>query len=154
VRHACIDDIDVLTVLFEEYRVFYDAARQPEQARAFLVDRIRYNQSFLLLAEEGDGRPVGFVQIYPTFTSVGLAQVLILNDLFVDHCYRGRGVASELLTAAVDFARRSGALKMRLSTAVVNHAAQRVYAHAGWRQSQEYLTYEIGPLHPLRTESH
>jgi ribosomal protein S18 acetylase RimI-like enzyme len=146
VRPAGIHDLDILTPLFEDYRAFYRAPRRPAESRAFLRDRIRYNQSSLFLAEESDGRAAGFAQVYPTFTSVGLAQLLVLNDLYVVPASRRCGVAQALLDAVRDFGQRCGATKLRLSTAVDNHAAQRVYERAGWRQSNEFIIYDISTL--------
>jgi len=132
----------VLTTLLEEHIAFHGVPSQPEQVRQFLLDRIRYNQSFLFLALTPDEHAVGFAQIYPIFTSLGLAQVYILNDMYVVEGSRGLGVGTALLKAVQDFAKGCGVAKLRLTTTVDNVFAQRVYEKAGWKQTNEYLLYE------------
>ncbi|MFV1979747.1 MAG: hypothetical protein ACC655_01210, partial [Rhodothermia bacterium] len=74
------DDLDVLVPLFDAYRVFYEQPSDPERARTFLTARMRMGESTIFLAGL-DGEPAGFVQLYPSFSSVSTARIWILNDL-------------------------------------------------------------------------
>lgn len=93
VRLALVADLDVLAPLFEEYRAFYGASAIAAGTRQFLLDRFRFNQSTVFPASDSLHTAVGFAQVYPFFTSVGLAQVLVLNDLFVAESRRGTALS-------------------------------------------------------------
>ena len=142
-RQALVTDLDALVPMFEGYRTFYGAPANAAAAREFLLDRFRFSQSTVFLAEDSLHTAVGFAQLYPFFTSVGLAQVLVLNDLFVAESYRGAGVATHLLESIFVYAQRCGAVKLRLSTAVTNQQAQRVYERCNWQRNEEFHTYEL-----------
>ena len=94
-----------LAALFDGYRVFYGQPSDPVRAGAFLRERLERGDSHLLMATDARGGALGFVQLYPSFTSVGTAPIEILNDLFVDQAARGVGVARALLRRAADDAR-------------------------------------------------
>jgi GNAT superfamily N-acetyltransferase len=133
IRRATCADVDMLAPLFDAYRVFYAQPRDPKAAAAFLDARLRGAESVVWLAEDGEGSASGFVQLYPLFSSVRLARVWVLNDLFVAAHARRSGVARALLTGAEAFARDDGALRLELETAPDNAAAQALYRDAGWR---------------------
>src|SRR5690606_5569519 len=124
VRPATGSDLDTLAVLFDAYRQFYRQAADRPGARAFLAARMAHRQSVLLLAEDEDGAALGFAQLYPSFTSIGMTPILILNDLFVMPEARGRGVGSALLQAAAEHGRAAGAARLTLKTATGNLTAQ------------------------------
>lgn len=145
VRQAGIADLDALAGLFDLYRQFYAQASDVEGARAFLGDRITREQSAIFLAED-DGRAVGFCQLYPSFTSAGMALTYILNDLFVVPVARGAGVGRKLLDHAASWAREEGAARLTLSTAHDNLAARALYETCGWTQDVVFRTYHL----PLR----
>lgn len=142
VRQAVVADLDALADLFDRYRQFYAQAADPEAARAFLLQRFERDESILFIAHAGDVA-VGFTQLYPMFSSVSLARIFILNDLFVDADARGRGVGRRLLAAATACARELGALRVMLETSVDNVAAQRLYEAEGWRRQNGFLVYSF-----------
>lgn len=70
IERVVLDDLERLIPLFDEYRVFYGAASDREGARAFLADRLKLNESVILMVVEGKGdekRARGFTQLYPSF---------------------------------------------------------------------------------------
>ncbi len=75
--------LDVLTGLFDAYRQFYGQEPDLLGARRFLEARLRGGDSVVLLAFDATGAGVGFVQLYPSFSSVAMKPIWILNDLFV-----------------------------------------------------------------------
>ncbi|HJS45575.1 MAG TPA: GNAT family N-acetyltransferase [Rhizomicrobium sp.] len=142
VRAAGLHDLDLVVPLFDGYRQFYGRTSDEILARTFLRERMGRKESVIFLAE-ADGRAVGFTQLYPSFTSTGAARIWILNDLFVDPQSRGRGIASLLLDAAVTFSKETGAIRLSLSTAVTNRAAQALYERRGWKKDTEFLHYTL-----------
>lgn len=142
VRQATLLDLEQLAPLFDRYRQFYGRASDVAAAREFLLARFTSKESTLLIAHE-DERPVGFTQLYPSFSSVSLARIFILNDLFVSEQARRNGVASALMSAAVKFASTLGAVRLSLSTAITNDAAQALYHSAGWKRDDQFFVYHL-----------
>ena len=126
-------DLDALALLFDAYRQFYGQATDVPRARDWLRSRLRVGESVVLVAKRG-ADAVGFVQLYPMFSSVRTARTWILNDLFVDSAARRGGVARALLDAAAAFAREDGAAGISLETTRDNDAARALYRAAGWNE--------------------
>lgn len=126
-------DLDALAALFDAYRQFYGQAPDLARARQWLRERLRFGESTVLLAKRA-GSTVGFVQLYPMFSSVRTAKTWILNDLYVDAGARRQGVARRLLDAAAAFAREDGAAGIALETTQDNAAARALYRAAGWQE--------------------
>lgn len=142
VRQAVLADLDDLVFLFDEYRQFYGRPTDPDAARRFLRERFEHGQSTVFLAvSERD--PVGFVQLYPSFSSVSLGRVFILNDLYVKPEARRSKAARMLLEAAVAYGKAMSAVRLVLSTAISNDTAQAVYDSAGWIRDEQFLHYTL-----------
>ncbi|HYD97252.1 MAG TPA: GNAT family N-acetyltransferase [Noviherbaspirillum sp.] len=133
-RQAGLADIDLVAPLFDAYRQFYRQAPDAALARAFIQERLALLESAIFLALNGD-EPVGFTQLYPSFTSVGARRIWVLNDLYVAPLARGQGVGSALLDAAKAHARATGAKRIDLSTAQDNPARKLYEAHGYTRES-------------------
>jgi len=82
VRQAGPADLEAIVPLFDGYRQFYGQPSELDRVRAFLKERLARGDAVLLIAE-ADGRALGFTQLYPSFSSVSMAPIFGLNDLFV-----------------------------------------------------------------------
>ena len=101
-------------------------------------------ETVIFLAYRGADRgAVGFAQLYPTFSSVSMERLWILNSLFVAPEARKLGAGRALLEEARSFAVSTGASGMKLETASNNHAAQSLYESLGW-QREGVFTYLLG----------
>jgi GNAT superfamily N-acetyltransferase len=136
-----VQQVDLVASLFDAYRQFYGQKPDPEGARRFLAERLARGESVIFAAME-DGQALGFTQLYPSFSSVSMKPIWILNDLFVVVEKRRRGIGARLLGAASDHARRTGAARLVLSTADTNTKAQALYEREGWRRDTAFLHYE------------
>jgi ribosomal protein S18 acetylase RimI-like enzyme len=139
-RQAALADLDDLVLLFDAYRQFYRQPSDTAAARDFLRRRFEHGESTLFIARDEE-KPLGFVQLYPMFSSVSLARIYVLNDLYVRQRARSRGVGRGLLQAAVAYARELGAARVVLETGVDNAAAQALYAAAGWTRQDDTCWY-------------
>jgi ribosomal protein S18 acetylase RimI-like enzyme len=135
--------VERIAPLFDAYRRFYGLAPDPDLARRYLAARLERGESVVLLAQRTDGEAVGFVQLYPTFSSLRAAPVFVLHDLFVVPGARRHGVARQLMEAAVATAREAGAVALSLQTARTNMAAQRLYESLGWKRDEEFVEYGL-----------
>jgi len=109
-------------------------------ARAFLADRFKRGESVIFLAVV-DGAIVGFTQLYPSFSSVSMMRLWVLNDLFVTPDARKSGAGRALLERAERWAAETGAKGLTLSTQITNLGAQRLYEACGWTKDDEFLHY-------------
>ena len=142
VRQAIWMDLEAVAILFDGYRQFYGQPSDVAAACAFLQARFEHGQSTIFLAES-EGLAVGFTQLYPSFSSVSMARVLVLNDLYVVPTARRLGVGQALLNAAAAHAKQLGAIRLSLSTAVDNTSAQALYVSQGWERDQKFLAYHL-----------
>ncbi|WP_020619646.1 GNAT family N-acetyltransferase [Paenibacillus daejeonensis] len=142
VRQASLADIPVVAPLFDRYRMFYGQASNVEGAAAYLQARTEQGESVILMAVAQEGEQVaGFVQLYPSFSSISMRSTWILNDLYVDEAFRQRGVARQLMEAARVYAEQTGAKGLGLSTAKDNYTAQRLYESLGYERDEAFLHY-------------
>jgi len=141
IRQAGLADADVVAPLFDAYRQFYGRPSDLEGARRFLAERLERGESVIFVVVEA-GRALGFTQLYPSFSSVSMRPVWVLNDLFVAGDARRRGVGARLLRAARAHALRTGAARLVLAAAVTNAGAQALYERDGWRRDTAFLHYE------------
>lgn len=142
IRQAVLADLDALAPLFDQYRQFYRQQADLAGARAFLRERFNHGEAVLLIAHEGE-TALGFVQMYPIFSSLSLQRSFLFNDLFVAPAGRQRGIGRGLIEAAAAYGKAVGATSLSLSTAVTNTSAQALYRSSGWVQDETYLYFDL-----------
>jgi ribosomal protein S18 acetylase RimI-like enzyme len=138
---AHVDRLDAVAGLFDAYRGFYGQPANLAQSRAFIAERMAAAESAIFLAEDEQGAALGFVQLYPTFSSIDAHRTWLLSDLFTAPEARGRGVGRLLMNAARDFALATGAKGLVLETATDNFTAQGLYESLGYVRDSGYYTY-------------
>ncbi|PZU92608.1 MAG: GNAT family N-acetyltransferase [Leptolyngbya sp.] len=139
---ANLTHLENLTTLFDGYRVFYQQPSGLAGARQFVQARLEKGDSTILVAQAGN-ELAGFTQLYPSFSSVAMKPLWILNDLFVAEIYRGQGIARGLIEAAETFARDGGAIRVVLETQVTNTSAQALYEGRGYVKDMEFYHYSL-----------
>jgi GNAT superfamily N-acetyltransferase len=143
VRRATTADVPRVAPLFDQYRQFFGRPSDLALSAQFLSERLARDESIVLLAEAEEGHVQGFVQLFPSFSSVRAAPISILNDLFVVPHARGGGVGAALVREAVEVARRAGAVKIKVSTAIANAPARRLYEGQGWKRDEDFYEYGL-----------
>lgn len=138
IRPATLIDLDQLSNLFDCYRIFYKKASDLEAAKKFIEARIRGNDSIILVAQDSKSSLLGFVQIYPTFSSLSLCRTWVLNDLYVDKEFRRCGIAKMLTQAVHALARKEGIGSIHLETQKDNAKAQALYSSLGYKIDDEF----------------
>ena len=131
-------------------RRFMPASPRTEQGYAAYVGTQLEQPSTIILVAERAGEVVGYafaaLEGHDYMSLRGPAGVL--HDLVVAGEERGRGVGRALLEAAVAVLEQRGAPRVVLSTAERNEAAQRLFAHAGFRRTMIEMTREAGEPAP------
>ena len=143
VRQATMIDLEEVAELFDLYRIFYEQNSDINGAKQFLFERIENNESFIFIVEDIEAKEfVGFVQLYPSFSSISMQRSWILNDLYVKNEYRGNGIAKLLLEKAYSFANETKAKGLSLSTSVNNERAQKIYEQFGFIKDEDFYHYD------------
>ena len=139
---AVADDLAELVPLFDAYRRFYGQPSEPQLARDFLGERLARGDSVIYMARNArGGRGVGFVQLFPSFSSVSAQRLWILNDLFVAATARRGGVARALMERARAHAEDTDAKGLILSTQIDNRIAQALYEDLGYLRDEHFYSY-------------
>jgi ribosomal protein S18 acetylase RimI-like enzyme len=141
IRQATVNDLDHLSQLFGQYRVFYGQPFEPDECRKFLAERLIKEESVIFISLDNEAF-TGFTQLYPSFSSVGMKKIWILNDLFVAAEHRQKGIAQDLINQVIKYSRLTGRRKVVLSTAHNNFSAQKLYEKLGFTR-EDFYNYEI-----------
>jgi ribosomal protein S18 acetylase RimI-like enzyme len=140
---ADLTHLDQLARLFDLYRQFYEQPADLEACRTFMGARMLNGESVIFAAQRESGEIVGFTQLYHSFCSVELKELIYLYDLFVDPDARRQGVARALMEAARKYAVHCGAGRLQLETAISNRPGQALYESLGWERDEEFYTYHL-----------
>ncbi|WP_221564946.1 N-acetyltransferase [Alkalihalobacillus sp. TS-13] len=143
IKQATLNELDKLAELFDKYRVFYGKTADIKGSRTFLQERIKNEESVIYLAMMDDevNTIMGFVQLYPIFTSVGLKRQWLLNDLYVEPAYRRKGVGEKLLSKSEELSRQTASAGILLETAHENTGAQQLYEKFGYEKDTDHYYY-------------
>ena len=140
------ENAEQIAPLFDAYRQYYRQRPDLAGARRFISDRLKGKQSVVLVAwitNQGSSEAVGFVQLYPAFSSVSMKPLWILNDLYVMPEARKQGVAKTLLEGAWQLAFSTGAKGIILETAKDNLLAQKLYEQLDYKRDEEFYRYAL-----------
>lgn len=140
IQRATINDLNSLSELFDSYRIFYKQESNLEGAKSFLKERLVNDESIVFIAYD-ETNPIGFVQLYPTFSSVSMKRSWVLNDLYVNASARKKGYGERLLKTAIEFAEETGAKGVSLETGEDNLTAQRLYEKIGFKKESNYFYF-------------
>ncbi|MDB6050563.1 MAG: family acetyltransferase [Pseudomonas sp.] len=142
---ATLDHLDLLTPLFVKYREFYGELSYPESSKAFLEKRLRRKESvvYLALPDDDDKKLLGFCQLYPSYSSLSLKRVWILNDIYVAEDARRQLVADHLLKVAKKMAKDTQAVRMRVLTSSNNEVARKTYESIGFKVDTQFINYVL-----------
>lgn len=141
---AQIRNLETVAELFDMYRQFYEQPPDIVAAREFIFQRMSNNESVIFLATNETGSGMGFVQLYPSYTSVGMKRMWILNDLFVHVNHRRKGVAEGLLDECKKLSDDTSAAGLILETRNSNTPARNLYVKYGFEYDTEHAYYFLG----------
>ena len=137
---ATLNELEPLVQLFNGYRTFYLQKDDIEKATAFLKERIELKESVIFMAQSDEGEWMGFVQLYPVFSSVSMQRSWLLNDLFVHQNHRKKGIGEALINAGKELCATTPAKGLLLETGADNYPAQALYEKLGFHK-EESLFY-------------
>ncbi|KMV00644.1 MULTISPECIES: GNAT family N-acetyltransferase [Acinetobacter] len=140
VRRAQVEDLQQLSVLFDEYRQFYGASSNQELSYHFLKQRFEDQQTVIFINTKDDIF-TGFILLYLRFSSVACSKFYVLDDVYITPLYRRHGAARQLIDTAILFARHENALRISLDTQKNNHQSHKLYESMGFMRDDEFVTF-------------
>ena len=142
IREAKNSDLELLSELFDGYRVFYRNDSDVDSAKEFLTERLRNRDSEIFVCETIDDKLVGFAQLFPLFSSTRMKKLWLLNDLFVKPEFRGKGISVKLIERAKKLVTNSFACAMFLETEKSNLIGNNLYPKTGFELNEGSNFYE------------
>jgi ribosomal protein S18 acetylase RimI-like enzyme len=129
---------------FDKLRFIAPLPELPRRYGEFLLKQAQ-RADMLVLVADLDGAVVGYVYAGMEGTDYMALRgpAGALYDLVVDPAQRRRRVGTMLMDAALAELARRGAPRVVLSTADKNHAAQAMFAGAGFRRTMIEMTREL-----------
>ena len=127
------DLVALLTKLFAEEA---DFAPEPARQRRGLAAILAAPEAARILVAEHDGRCIGMVSLLSTISTAEGGPAAWLEDMVVHPDFRGAGVGSLLLAAALDDCRGRGVTRVTLLTDRANTRAQELYERHGFVGSE------------------
>lgn len=140
-RKAQLKDLEPIAKLFNDYRVFYEQPSDLEGSINFLRERLTNSESEIFVCQDTDKKLVGFVQLYPIFSSTRMKKLWLLNDLFVDPSHRGKSISVELIECAKELSKDTNAAGLILETSKSNIIGNKLYPRTGFVLDEEHNYY-------------
>jgi len=147
IRKASMEDLESVAELFNAYRIWYKKAGDLAQARQFLGDRLKNEESHIFLGIEENGNHVAFTQLYPLYSSTRMKRLWLLNDLYVDPTQRGQGYGIALVKKAQAFTKDTDAAGLILETQKENIVGNKLYPKMGFILDPHNHYYWDNPSH-------
>ncbi|ACV27548.1 GNAT family N-acetyltransferase [Kangiella koreensis] len=135
-----IKDLDNLVPAFDSYRQRYKQPSEPQKIEQFLRQMLEQETSVIFISYEGD-ELTGFAQLYPSYSSIGLAPIWTLNDFYVFGGTGRKQTAEALLSAAKDLCEETNAIRIEVTTRKENHRLHKIYREFGFEKDFKYDYY-------------
>src|SRR6185312_10059999 len=142
VRTASLKDLEAIAPLFDAHRRFFTQKPDLETSRRFLGERLERSESVVLAAFDGSNA-AGFLQLYPLFSSWYCKRQWFLSDLYVDERFRARGIGKRLVSACIDYAKRSGARAILVELPFSEPHLVRFYGELGFAKDGVFELYRL-----------
>ena len=139
IQQATSENIEDITALFDEYKVFYKPKYDINSVAALIPERITKSDSVIFLADI-DVQVVGFTQIYPMFLSVSMQKLYVLKDIYVDPTHKGKGIGKILLNRGKEYTIEHHEKSLILETEI-NNTGKHLYERLGKLKDLQYLQY-------------
>ncbi|MGB5824385.1 MAG: GNAT family N-acetyltransferase [Proteocatella sp.] len=92
----------------------------------------------LMMIEE-DGEPIGFLNLLSVFSVWAHGKALVLDDLFIEEEYRGRGIGRSVLKYLEEYTLQNGYKRLQFSSEFSNPSAHSFYTSLGYKNNDMHF---------------
>jgi GNAT superfamily N-acetyltransferase len=142
IRRATFADLAALAPAFDAYREFFTGKSDPHGSHAFLGERLRRDES-VVFGAFAEQRAVGFVQLYPLFSSWYAQRQWFLSDLYVAPDFRRAGIAARLLDECTTYARETSSRSILVELPFSEPHLVQLYESAQYRRDAVFALYRL-----------
>ncbi len=128
--------------LFEAYRGFFTQSPDLANSRRFLEARLKAQDSVIFIAAQAR-HGLGFLQLYPIFSSWYARRIWFLSDLYVEEASRGQSIGHRLVETAIEHAQRTSASSVMVELPHSEPHLQRFYARFGFKKDATFDLYRL-----------
>ncbi|ASI13743.1 GNAT family N-acetyltransferase [Candidatus Mancarchaeum acidiphilum] len=123
------------------YRKLYEGDEDQDFFKSKAIPSYFKSGSKVFIARSGNDT-IGFVWAiyYEHIKSKGIG---IIEELYVDDGYRGRGIGKELVSKAIDYLKKKKVLVVIVTTDPQMEDAQKFYKAVGFKVSREWFYYPL-----------
>ena len=133
ISRATSDDVAAVAPLFDSYRAFFAGGSNLDQSRRFLDQRLASGESVLFVARDS-GNAVGFIQLYPLWSSWYCRRIWFLSDLYVAESTRNRGIGRRLVERAISYGHDTNASSIMVELPHREPHLEAFYANLGFHK--------------------
>jgi len=132
-KHADVESmIDLLTILFSKEAEFVPNRRIQAQGLTPILEDEHVGKIFVL--REGS-RVIGMVSLLWSISTALGGKVAFLEDMILEPSFQGKGLGSQLITHAIDYAKKQKCKRITLLSDNDNTDAHRFYERFGFEHS-------------------
>ncbi|HEY8297605.1 MAG TPA: GNAT family N-acetyltransferase [Candidatus Baltobacteraceae bacterium] len=142
IDRATSEHLDAVTPLFDAYRRFFTHKDDTAVSESFIGARLAVGDSVIFLAFE-DGEAVGFIQLYPLFSSWYARRIWFLSDLYVAEEARKRSIGRALVRRVVEYAEETEASSVMVELPFSEPHLQRFYSSFGFAKDDIFELYRL-----------
>lgn len=133
IARATTADADAVVPLFDAYRAFFAGPDDLARSRRFLEERLRAEDSIVFFAA-ADAHALGFIQLYPLWSSWYCRKIWFLSDLYVREESRKCGIGRRLVERSVEHAVATGASSIMVELPHREPHLKKFYASLGFHE--------------------
>ncbi|NVK22194.1 MAG: GNAT family N-acetyltransferase [Kangiellaceae bacterium] len=139
-----INEIEEFVPHFDSYRQRYKQDSEVERISEFLRHLLEKQAAKIFVSyesSEDQQHMTGFVILYPSYSSIGLAPIWILNDFYVFAGEKKRETARALLDQAAKLCKLTDAIRIEVTTRKENYRLHKLYKEYGFEKDYKYDYY-------------
>jgi len=132
IRRACLQDIDRLLPVVEQFYVHFGFAWEAEKKRRLLAEFLQRPEAGQLWLAESGGSVSGYALVPFYFSLEFDGAVALLDEFFMLPEMRGRGAGAKLLSEVMAALPGEGIQRLRLEVDEKHPAAAKLYERLGF----------------------
>ncbi|CAN2039286.1 GNAT family N-acetyltransferase [Candidatus Magnetomoraceae bacterium gMMP-15] len=137
IRKALPTDINELVNLLKElFSIEQDFTFNDSKQRKGLAMMLDNQENHLIMVAEILGKVVGMCSMQLLISTAEGGKAALVEDLVVNHAYRGRGIGRNLLLFIEKFIMQRGISRIQLLADQDNASAMNFYKKQGWKQTK------------------